>query len=598
MDKVAVLDPDSFKFNLDAALQIPPNLSKRAGSTSSSLESLQVGVLEARNYESFIVPDLGIYGNDQIADLANTATMVKLILASPEAGFVFFGVPGTFKWMTVALKEAFIGCRTTWLRPMPAGSEFDDFIRNVALHVQPPCPPGGLERLNADAVHAQSRGWVGRTVTTLIQQIVDDSLPKATTEYHQPNKAPETGQEQRQEQEQEQEYTHQQLLMWSDADPATVAPDWEETGGGTGDDLQELVIASGLMPTKLRHSVPAIDNESFSSWIARLSQTMKHSIEFLLVDELVHHCSKGGTDPDMQFGNLELLQSLSVADRLYISGQFKTFSTDMIPYPRALNYCPECFRCDLASGLSPAWRLEWRQPRRCVCLRHDTPALLERFVTPGFTILDKAWRAFAEYTESPASRLPTKFPLQHSSSEQSELDSDRLVALAAHVQSWFLGLSATTQPSAKAAEFLLACWLQDLNESGAQGFARSYFFFRLTKPSSARKRQRGEVAAELNPDTSRPRDVAVAYWMLGIGFGVIDSTEAEFIRTTTRPYTIPFPVTRSEVGAVGFLALSRGQKYSYLELAKSTLNEREFESIAWALDNHVRPYRKHPKDLL
>ncbi len=233
--------------------------------------------------------------------------------------------------------------------------------------------------------------------------------------------------------------------------------------------------------------------------------------------------------------------------------------------------------------MSPAWRLEWRQARRCVCLRHDTPVMLERVGTSGFTLLDKAWRAYAEYIDSPASRLTTKFPLQHSSSNQAEKDSDRLVALTANVQSWFEGLSATTSPSADAAEFLLACWLQDSSETGAQGFARSYFFFRTSKPISATKRQQGKLSAQLMPDSSRPRDVAVAYWMLGIAFNVIDSADAQFIRDTTRPYSIPFPVSRDEVGLLGLLALNKRQKKCYLALARTRFSERDLESIAWAL---------------
>ncbi|TPG77209.1 TniQ family protein [Pseudomonas mandelii] len=578
MDKVSVRDPGRFKSNLDVSLQIH-EISKRAGSTSATLHRLQRAVLEARHYDAFIVHDLENYGSDEVDESTNAAAIVELIRGNPEAGFVLLGVPYTAKWMKVALRDANIESRTLQLLPMPADERFVHFITSLALRVQPPCPLERIDEIDVAAVHAMSKGKVGQAVTTLMQQIAD--LSTETSTKHQEH------------QEHHEAYLHHYVAevaseistMWVEAyeEEESVSRDRGQAVGHTGSGKQTPVIASEPFSTDLRHSFPAMDNESFSSWVARLSMVVTHSSECMLVEELIQFCSKGGTDPDMQFGNLELLRSLSVADRLYISEQFRTAVADMIPYQQALNYCPGCFTSDLAAGVSPAWRLEWRQARRCVCLRHDTPVMLERVGTSGFTLLDKAWRAYAEYIDSPASRLTTKFPLQHSSSNQAEKDSDRLVALTAKVQSWFEGLSATTSPSADAAEFLLACWLQDSSETGAQGFARSYFFFRTSKPISATKRQQGKLSAQLMPDSSRPRDVAVAYWMLGIAFNVIDSADAQFIRDTTRPYSIPFPVSLDEVGLLGLLALNKRQKKCYLALARTRFSERDFESIAWAL---------------
>jgi hypothetical protein len=152
------------------------------------------------------------------------------------------------------------------------------------------------------------------------------------------------------------------------------------------------------------------------------------------------------------------------------------------------------------------------------------------------------------------------------------------------MQTWFFGLTADTSPSANAAEFLMSFWLQDPSETGAQGFARSYFFSRFTKPKALTKKHSVETSLQLKPESARPRDVAVAYWMLGVGFGVIDTSEAEFIRDTTRPYSIPFPTSRSEVSIVGGLAYNRGQRYAYLDFAKSTLNDLDYIIVAWFLE--------------
>lgn len=579
MDKVSDRDPGRFKSNLDVSLQIP-EISKRAGSTWVGLHRLERAVLEARSYDSFIVHDLENYGADEVDESTNAAAIVELIQDSPAAGFVLLGIPKSAEWMKVALRDANIESKTVHLRPMSADARFDHFITSLALRLPSPCPLDRIDEIDIAAVHSLSKGKVGRAVTTLMQQIADLS-PEAEAnplQAHQRLHKPEFAQE--------------GSTMWVEVyqEEELISKGGGEAVGHPVSGGRASVIASVPLPTDLRHSLPALDNESFSSWVARLSMEVTHSSVHRLVEELIQDCSKGGTDPDMQFGNLELLRSLSVADRLYIAGQLRTSNADIIPYPQGLNYCPGCFTSDLAAGVTPAWRLEWRQARRCVCLRHDAPVMLERLGTSGFTLLDKAWRAYAEYIDSPASRLTTKFPLQHSSSSQAEADSDRLVALTVKVQSWFDGLSATTSPSADAAELLMACWLQDASETGAQGFARSYFFSRPSKPISATKRQQGKLSVQLMPDSSRPRDVAVAYWMLGIGFNVIDSAEAQFIRNSTRPYALPFPVTRDEVGLLGLLALNKRQKKCYLALARSSLSEQDFKNIAWAFA--IKPRRK------
>jgi hypothetical protein len=582
IDKVSLSDPGRFKSNLDVSLQIH-EISKRAGSTSASLHRLQRAVLEARHYDAFILHDLEKYGCDEVDELTNAAAIVELIRGSPNAGFVLLGLPYTAEWMKVALSDADIENKTIQLLPMPDDARFGHFITSLALRLQPPCPLERIDDIDVAAVHAMSEGKVGLSVTTLMQQIAD-FVAEASNEHHEPS---------------HHHYvpgvTHETSKMWVEAyeGEESVSHDRGEAVGHTSSDKQISIIAPAPFSTNLRYSLPAIDNESFSSWVARLSVALTHSSQYTLVEELIRDCSKGGSDPDMQFSNLELLRSLGVADRLYIAEQFRTAGSEMIPYPQALNYCPECFKSDLTAGVNPAWRLEWRQARRCVCLRHAVPVMLERLGTSGFTLLDKAWRAYAEYIDSPASRLITKFPLQHSSSTQAETDSDHLMALTAKVQSWFQGLSATSLPSADAAEFLLACWLQDSSETGSQGFARSYFFFRTSKPKSATKRQHGKLSVQLMPDSSRPRDVAVAYWMLGIGFNVIEASEAEFIRDTTRPYAIPFPVTREEVRLLGMLALSNRQKRCYLELARTRLSEQDFDSIVWALEVKAQRERKY-----
>lgn len=628
MDKISSLEPGSFKANFDGAIRVPPSVSNTSsGSTSVGLNALQLAVLEARSYDCFIVHDVDIYASDETAQAANAAAIIQLIRANQSARFVLLGAAGFMEWLTVELRAARVDWRTVRLDPMPANSRFGHFVTSVALHVLPPCPPGRIEALDVDAIHAASGGKVGLAVKVLIHQIMDTGSTFVVDADHPPSIWVCD----------EDEFStfdgdQSETLMTASFDaPANQIP--HATGGiggqigniraqaenvGRGGSFERegsrqrqpsttlAVDHSGPTATDFRHCDPAVENESFSSWVARLGMGQGHSAGLGLGDSLAMHCGKGGADPDLQWGNLELLQPLSLSDRLYISGQFALQSPDedsnrvqgsgnaingIIPYAKALNYCPECFKVDVAAGLAPAMRMEWRQPRLCVCRRHDEPVLLERMATSTFTILDKAWRAFAEYSGSPASKLPTQFPLQHASSTHAEAHNDRLIALAARMQAWFFGLTADTTPSRNAAEFLMSYWLQDPNFSGAQGFARSYFFYRLTRPQAVTKKQYGETSAQLKPDSARPRDVAVAYWMLGVGFGVINASEAEFIRDTTRPYSIPFPTTRDEASSVGGSAYNKGQRHAYLEHAKSTLSETEYESVEWAIKYEGRPYR-------
>jgi hypothetical protein len=631
MDRISTLEPGSFKANLDAALQIPPDVINMSGSSSVGLNALQLAVLEARNYECFIVHDVDIYASDDTAQAANAAAIIQLVRACQSTRFVIFGVAELMEWLKLELKAAAVGWRTVRLDSMSANSKFGHFITSVALRVLPPCPPDRIEALDVDAVHEKSGGKVGLAVRVLIHQIMDGALVEASDYGQHPAMwacdVEEFSTLQHGQSASAKTHSLDKSVSHATGKVTGVVEGLigrgslgsNRTGEGQRlrDDTPKLALQHSELPeTDLRHSHPAIENESFSSWIARQSMELSHSVGHSLGDNLVMLCSKGGSDPDMQWNNLELLQSLSLADRLYISAQFtlpwpgcsstnfcRSDSTDasstersninsgpgklragMTPYPNALNYCPECFKVDVAADLAPALRLNWRQPRLIVCLRHNTPVLLERLATSTFTILNKAWKAFAEYAGSPVSRLTTQLPLQHSSSTQAKADNDRLVALAAKMQTWFLGLTAKTSPSAKAAEFLMSYWLQDPSESGAQGFARSYFFYRLSKSQVVTKKRSVETSLQLKPESARPRDVAVAYWMLGVGFGVIDTSEAEFIRDTTRPYSIPFPTSRSEVSTVGGLAYNRGQRHAYLEFARSTLNDLDYIIVAWFLE--------------
>lgn len=630
MDKISSLEPSDFSVNLDEGLRIPPDVVARSGLAKAGLNALQLAVLKARKFDCLLIHDVNMYGSDDVTQAASAAVIIQLLRVSKGSRAVILGEAASLGWLEVAFNNASVRFRTIHLNPMPADSRFYRFMTDVALNVLLPCPSDRIEGLDIDAVYLTSGGEVGVAVTTLVHQITetaqrdvsgdDQSLAmwkcdeEAVLYAYSSQEALSAT---------HLAFTSRQVLprvngLEAGGEEITCADGRKKDTARNFCDVPLELAQSNSVPTgtELRYDCPAVYNESFSSWIARVAMDSRHIIGYGLGSFLATYCGRDGSDPDLQWSNLELLQCLSLADRRYITAHFsspwrtrhpaipesnvdsanlssgqamdengngRTCSSRTASYYESRNYCPECFKVDLAEGVAPALRLDWRQPHLIVCLRHDRPVLLERLASSTFTILDKAWAAFAEYAGSPASRLTTQFPLQHSSSSHAKANSDRLVQLAARMQTWLSSLTADTAPTKQAAGFLMSYWLQDVSRTGACGFARAYFFNRFNSKLEVRG-ERGNIPDFFMSDTSRPRDFAVAYWMLGVGFGVISISEAQFIRDTTKACSIPFPISGTEICSAGRFSYGLNQRKIYVELARSILRNLEFQNIKWALE--------------
>ena len=77
--------------------------------------------------------------------------------------------------------------------------------------------------------------------------------------------------------------------------------------------------------------------------------------------------------------------------------------------------------------------------------------------------------------------------------------------------------------------------------------------------------------------------------MLGVSFELISDVEAVFIRDTTRAYSTPFPVNRSEIATLGTLAYSWSQISAYLRHARVIFDEKDLKAVAWAIDETIFP---------
>ncbi|UXL36392.1 hypothetical protein N7D90_12195 [Pseudomonas fragi] len=325
--------------------------------------------------------------------------------------------------------------------------------------------------------------------------------------------------------------------------------------------------------------------ESFSSWMGRLSVEAKNTSHLEAVEIFANHCARVAVDPDK-------LYELSSIRKCFSSGEqemFDTFeccSSSYLPFGQSTSYCPECQKVDIKEVGLPAWRLAWRRLDMCVCLEHEPPVMLQCLSTPHYSPLDKAWRAYCEYVSSPSSRLLVSFPLI-SNGMQAVADNEMLLRLTARVQNWILTdfqINQTPKPSRRVVEFLLGVWLCDPSWRKAPGFACSFFF-----------PQRKGNNANLTLDTSfidsppryswaTPRQLAVAYWMLGVAFGLITRDEAQLIRDVCRPYSLPFPVDRTEIKRVGLGVHGRLIREELIALARSTLTGEDLDQVIWALD--------------
>ena len=69
-----------------------------------------------------------------------------------------------------------------------------------------------------------------------------------------------------------------------------------------------------------------------------------------------------------------------------------------------------------------------------------------------------------------------------------------------------------------------------------------------------------------------------------MAFGLITRDEAQLIRDVCRPYSLPFPVDRTEIKRVGLGVHGRLIREELIALARSTLTGEDLDQVIWALD--------------
>lgn len=335
----------------------------------------------------------------------------------------------------------------------------------------------------------------------------------------------------------------------------------------------------------LSHLLKPVYGETLTSWMSRLA-----SAEYIDEEQInkayasqAHH-TRG--DLDVLYQCDDFMRLLEPKLRDAIQNRFKLPAIPLLSFASSDVYCPRCLKDDVAAGIEPAWRISWRIQGACLCELHESPMLLSRLDSTRFTHMNKGWIAFGDHINSPASRLSVDFALTKTRS-RSEITSNRiLLHLIRRVQRWKnsqVERGLVPQLSPLAGRYLMYVWLwQNVDYAGACGFARQYF--RPMRGSVITPSPRKGLGLDTLFDRVDMQHVGVAYLLLGIAYGVISPEESELVREITFSVSWIFPVNRHEVGACGRSALGREALEKVREEVRDALGDRDFQLIAWALD--------------
>lgn len=329
--------------------------------------------------------------------------------------------------------------------------------------------------------------------------------------------------------------------------------------------------------------VKPVHDETISSWLVRVALSESTLPPWLILAlDMITAPNPEFEDPDLLYLNERLIAHMPPGVHTVVQSHFHISETLHVPYAASQAYCHLCLQSDIAAGRAPAWRRAWRLKGRALCHAHTRPTLLGRLSPGRYDIAKKPWAAFSEYVESPAPRLRTSYVLTYFPEELISAIDGRLNALLKRVEDWCLlkVLQGRVQElSPEAAHFLLVLWMYYLGSGNdGRGVAISLAFNSRHGHSVAR------TTAEDPLDTiytANPRALAVAYWLLGMAYGVITTEDALFIQKALYSNSITFPVGRDELAAYSRGALSSEAARPTLKSLRKNLSRDSRAQIAW-----------------
>nr|WP_304665495.1 hypothetical protein [Pseudomonas savastanoi] len=338
-------------------------------------------------------------------------------------------------------------------------------------------------------------------------------------------------------------------------------------------------------------------DESLSSWLSRMYQQhyVDSSFETEILRLLVRDPSVKG-DLDLLYKSSAFMDMFSRSQRPHILANFGMVESNTVPPGVNDKYCRVCFRNDIRACYPPTWRKSWRVRGASVCVLHDRPVLLSRLIQRPKDLRDRGWQGFQEYLDSPLSRLDVDFALRRASPQGALANNRKLLLLTQRVQRWYqralcqkAGQEVATGQAGRGLQFLMGLWLhQPVFKHLSPGIARAYFqVSTFGYPWSDADQSR--TSPQVSIDTASPREIAVAYWLLGIAYGLITQEEGKLINQITRSEVAEFPTTRLQVAAATNRNYMEAGLARMLKEANESLTPEEFQSISWVFVRLLRP---------
>lgn len=336
-------------------------------------------------------------------------------------------------------------------------------------------------------------------------------------------------------------------------------------------------------------------DESLSSWLSRMYH--QHYVDSSFETEILGLVVR---DPNVK-GDLDLLYKSSAfmglfsrTQRPQILAQFGMVEANTVPPGVNDKYCRMCFQNDIRACHTPTWRKSWRMRGASVCVLHDRPVLLSRLIERPKDLRDRGWQGFQEYLDSPLSRLDIDFALRRTSPHEAIANNRKLLLLTQRVQSWYqralcaAGEEAENDPAGRGLQFLMGLWLhQPIFNQLSPGVARVYFHASTSRYSSLGVNE-NFTSPQVSIDTASPREMAVAYWMMGIAYGVISQEEGKLIRRITRSEIAEFPITKLQVAAATTRNYLEAGLAWMMKEANESLAPEEFQAISWVFVRLLR----------
>lgn len=337
-------------------------------------------------------------------------------------------------------------------------------------------------------------------------------------------------------------------------------------------------------------------DESLASWLSRMSH--QHYVDSNFETEIlrlgVRDSSVNG-DLDLLYKSSAFLDLFSPAQRPQILAHFGMVESNTVPLGVNDKYCRLCFQNDIRACHTPTWRKSWRMRGASVCVLHDHPVLLSRLIQRPKDLRDRGWQGFQEYLDSPVPRLDVDFALRRASPQGALANNRKLLLLTQRVQRWYqralcqkAGQDVATGRAGRGLQFLMGLWLhQPVFKHLSPGIARAYFHASTSGYPSSDVDQ-SLTSPQVSIDTASPREIAVAYWLMGIAYGVITQEEGKLINQITRSEVAEFPTTRLQVAAATTRNYLEAGLARMLKEANESLTPDEFQSISWVFVRVLR----------